>query len=55
MIYRKSNAHGGREGPRLELALVKLYQQWRFTHTAVTNQDRLKTQKYNSQLHATYT
>lgn len=40
--YRKPNAHGGREGARNELALVKLDQQRRLPHAAVSNQDCLQ-------------
>lgn len=40
--YRKANAHGGGEGAWDELALVKLDQQRRLPHAAVSNQDGLQ-------------
>lgn len=40
--YRKPDAHGGREGARNELALVKLDQQRRLPHATVSNQDCLQ-------------
>lgn len=40
--YCETNADGGSEGPREELALVVLNQKGGFAHSAVTNQDGLQ-------------
>lgn len=49
--YRKANAHGGGEGAWDELALVKLDQQRRLPHAAVSNQDGLQGARQGTSAH----